>query len=217
MLGKWTSILAIAITIIAFAIGMVKILINRKPLYFKLIICSAGCYALEQLSYLVSLLCGTSNSFWIGMIGMFGCTFFLFSADYGVFDKIVDDGSQKKARRQALIAPLLFGTIIIGLFFHWIVEDVFWAIFLTALSVPIIPASYFSLKHILLPYDEVGLLKGTRQCNIIELVFYTVMIASNYAIWIESVLLVCISNLLLAVTELVLVLVSINGVKQWKI
>lgn len=38
---------------------------------------------------------------------------------------------------------------------------------------PALPASFFSLKHLLLPPDDIGFLKSTTGINILALAFYT--------------------------------------------
>ena len=75
----------------AFGYGAIRLFKKRKPMYLQLLVCASGCFALEQLSYIVNLWCGVTAVVSIGMFGIFGCNFFLLSANFGTLDKIVDE------------------------------------------------------------------------------------------------------------------------------
>ena len=87
------ALISFLIAAFAFGFGAVKLFKKKRPLYLQLLVCAAGCFALEQLSYVINLWCGVTAAVSIGMFGIFGSNFFLLSANYGTLDKIVDDGN----------------------------------------------------------------------------------------------------------------------------
>ena len=106
------------IAVLAFVFGAVKLFKKKKPLYLQLLVCAAGCFAIQQLSYVVNLWCEVNAAVSIGILGIFGCNFFLLSANYGTLDKVVDDGKgSKKARAFAIIAPVIMA--VLALFAFW--------------------------------------------------------------------------------------------------
>ena len=98
--------------------GMYKLFQKKKPLYFQLLVCAAACFALEELYSTVGIWCNIYNSaINLGMIGVFGCNFFLLSANYGQLDSIVDDGNSinRKAKTIAWLGPIILGLAIIAI------------------------------------------------------------------------------------------------------
>ena len=151
----------------AFGYGAVKLFKKKKPMYLQLLVCAAGCFAIQQLSYTVNIWCQVTETVSIGMLGIFGCNFFLLSANFGTLDKVVDDGRDSgKARAVSVIAPVIMAILVIVAFFTWKDKDMFCAVMWLVMLIPALPASYFNLKHILLPMDSFGFLRATKPCNI---------------------------------------------------
>ena len=69
----------VSFLIAAFAclFGAGKLFKKKKPMYLQLLVCAAGCFALQQLSYVVNIWCDVTAAANIGMFGIFGCNFFL--------------------------------------------------------------------------------------------------------------------------------------------
>ena len=210
--------ISFVIATVAFGIGIAKLFKKKKPLYLQLFICAAGCFALQQLSSVVNILCDTNTAANIGMLGILGCNYFLFSANYGTIDKTVDDGvNTKKARALSVIAPIIMVVLVVAAFLVWREADMFCAIMWIIVLLPALPASYFNLKHILLPVDSFGFLKATKYCNISALCFYAITaiyaICSSFGNDIVSGIL----SLLMALLALALSLCAIKGEKKWGI
>ena len=204
----------------AFAVGFgaVKLFKKKKPLYLQLLVCAAGCFALQQLSYIVNLWCGVSEEVSIGMFGIFGCNFFLLSANFGTLDKIVDDGKESsKARGFAVIAPAIMATLTVVAFLRWQDKDMFCAVMWLVMLIPVLPASYFNLKHLLLPMDPFEFLRATAPCNIAALVFYIVTAA--YIICSASMesTVSGILSVAMSVSVLALSLCAVKGAEKWGI
>lgn len=202
----------------AFGFGAAKIFKKKKPLYLQLLICAAGCFAIQQLSYTVNLWCGVDEAVSIGMFGIFGCNFFLLSANYGTLDKIVDDGKGSgKARAIAWVSPVVTALLAASIFLSWKDVDMFCAVMCVLIFIPALPASYFNIKHILLPMDPFEFLAATKPCNFAALAFY--LISALYMIFSAFAgTVVCgILLILMSLSVLCLTLCSVKGEKRWGI
>ncbi|HBL40633.1 MAG TPA: hypothetical protein DDY98_03310 [Ruminococcaceae bacterium] len=204
----------------AFAFGVARLFRKKKPLYFQLLVCAVGCFAIRQLFDVVSYFCGGfAYEFNIGMLGIFGCVFFLLSANYGQLDRIVDDGSDvnKRAKTVAWAAPAVLAVIIVGVFLAWkdreLVNAVLWVIML----VPAIPASYFNWKHLIMPMDDFGFLRATRVCNVIAFSFYLVTAFSVISLAEHLVVLSYAANVVMSLLMFALAFFADKGAKQWGI
>lgn len=203
----------------AFWLGAIKLFGTKKPFYMKLLVCAAGCFMLEQQLLLINLWCGVKEMFSIGMLGILGCNYFLLSANYGTLDKVVDDGSKQNrtAKLLAVIASVVVAIACINVFIAWKDKDIICAVMWVLMLLPAIPASYFNLKHILLPADGFGFLRATRFCNISALVLYIVMAAFAACSASESSRLVGIFSCLMSLAVLGITISAIRGAKKWGI
>lgn len=200
----------------AFGFGAAKLFKKKKPMYLQILVCAAGCFALQQLSCIVNLWCGVTASVSIGMFGIFGCNLFLLSANFGTLDKIVDDGKGSgKARLLALFAPIMMAVPAAFVFLSWKDQDLLCAVIWFAVLLPALPASYFNLKHILLPMDPFRFLRATRPCNIAALVFYIVTAAYGIAAAKMSGTVSGILSAVMSLSALGLTLCAVKGAKKW--
>ena len=202
----------------AFGFGAIKLFKKKKPLYLQILVCAAGCFAIQQLSYVVNIWCDVTAAVSIGMFGIFGCNFFLLSANFGTLDKIVDDGKGSgKARAISIIAPVVMAVLAVVAFLSWKDKDMFCAVMWTLMLIPALPASYFNLKHILLPMDPFEFLRATKPCNIAALVFYLVtavyvICSASQSSTVSGVLTVAMSLSVLGLS-----LCAVKGAKKWGI
>lgn len=120
---------------------------------------AVGCIALGRMYQLVKMATGgrIEGEFQLGILGVLGCMMFFFSANFGLMDKIADDGSTelRKYRLAAFAAPALS----LAIFLSWICfSDVVPPIEIPAgvATAFIMSASYFNLKHFLLPDVNCG-------------------------------------------------------------
>ncbi len=212
------NIISFFIAACAFTYGALKLFKKGKPMYFQLLICAAGCYALEELSTIVNYLCGGfEETVTIGLLGIFGCNFFLLSANYGQLDRIVDDGSSvnNRAKRIALLAPFVFIAVTVSIFLHQMRESLFGAVAFSLIMVPAIPASYFNLKHLMMPVDDFGFLRSTNPCNISALIFY--LLTAVHILLINFKPGFDITSILISLSVLTVVICSEKGAKKWGI
>lgn len=210
--------MAFVLAALGFAHGALRLFRKKNPLYYQLLVCAAGCFALQQLSATVSALCGGSaEHITVGLFGFFGCNFFLLSANFGTLDRIVDDGSpaNKAAKRLAFLAPAVMAVCLVLVFLVWR-SDLFDAVTLMIVLLPALPASYFNLKHLLLPIDDFGFLRATRRCNLAALVLYLVTAAYLLALGSGSTAAANAAVLLMSASVLWLVFSAEGGAKAWK-
>ena len=202
----------------AFGYGVVKLFKKRKPMYLQLLVCASGCFALEQLSYIVNLWCGITAVVSIGMLGIFGCNFFLLSANFGTLDKIVDESKGlNKVRAISFIAPVVMAVLTVFAFLSWKDKDIFCAVMWLVMLLPALPASYFNLKHILLPMDPFEFLRATKPCNISALIFYAVTAAYVICSASQSSTVSGVLTVAMSLSVLGLSLCAVKGAKKWGI
>lgn len=211
-------LISFLIAAFAFGFGAAKLFKKKKPLYLQLLVCAAGCFALQQLSNAVNLWCEIKEPVSVGMFGIFGCNFFLLSANFGTLDRIVDDGENTgKARKAAFAAPAVMALLAAAVFFSWIEKDTFCAVMWLIMLLPALPASYYNLKHILLPTDPFGFLSATRSCNVAALVLYFVMAVYAFFSASAGVILCGCSSVLMSLSVLCLALCAVKGAEKWGI
>ena len=202
----------------AFGFGAGKLFKKKKPMYLQILVCAAGCFAIQQLSYVVNIWCDVTAAVSIGMFGIFGCNFFLLSANFGTLDKIVDDGrGTGRARAISVIAPVIMAALAVAAFLSWKGKDMFCAVMWFVMLVPALPASYFNLKHILLPMDPFEFLRATKPCNISALVFYAVTAAYVICSASQNNTVSGILSVLMSVSVLGLSLCAVKGASRWEI
>ena len=204
----------------AFGYGAVRLFRKGRPLYFQLLVCAAGCFALKALSETVTLLCGGStDTYTVGMFGVFGCNFFLLSANYGTLDKIVDDGStpNRRAKLFSVAAPAVMLVLAVLVFLAWKSRNVFCAEMWLLMLFPALPASYFNLKHILLPTDPFEFLRCTRPGTIASLAFYLITAAYMICSAFSGVTVCGILFVLMSLAAFALSLCAVKEEKKWGI
>ena len=202
----------------AFAFGAAKLFKKKIPLYWQLIVCAAGCFALQQLSYTVRLWCGVTEEPNIGMLGIFGCNLFLFSANYGTLDGIVDDGTgSRNARRFALLAPAFLALLAAAVFFAWKGKNLFCAVVWVVLLLPALGASYFHWKHLLLPMDPFAFLRATRRSNLAALTLCVLTAVYGLVSAWSGAAVRGLLSVVMSAAVLWLVLCAVGGAEKWAI
>ena len=95
--------------------------------------------------------------------------------------------------------------------------DKFDIICILLVFIPVLPSSYFNLKHLLLPSDDFNILINTKWCNISALSYYVLLIMYYLSYAAGSDILVSVMSLLCIIPFLGLSLASVKGVKEWLI
>ena len=175
---------------------------------------------LEELWVIVSTLLGGSELdglVTVRLFGFFGCLCFMLSANVNEFDKVVDEGKNKNAKLLAITAPVILSAFYALYAFSPVNTQSAAGNVIGLLSIfPALPASYFNLKHLLLPPDEMGFLKSIKTIDILSLVFF----AANYVYPLmdlrcpETVM--SVYDLFLAMMLFAMIAACRKGAEEWK-
>ena len=213
--------LSLALTVcalIGFGYGLFRFFRDESALYVRMIVFAIGCAMLGRLfeTLLILVNGGLENGFHVGMLGIIGSFMFLFSANFGQMDSIVDDGSKKylKTRLISLVAPL----VIVGI---WVVIAVTKGFNKTTIPLGvealfIALASYYHLKHLIIEDVSFGLIKAIRTYNLLSLIYavlcMTEMFVKSFNLPVFATVTV---NVLQCFVLLVFIPVLERGVKKW--
>ena len=213
--------LSLALTVcaaIGFAYGLVRFFRGKSALYVRMIIFAVGCSMLGRLFETLQLLVHGQlhDGFHVGMLGIAGSFLFLFSANYGQMDSIVDDGSKefRAVRIISLIAPI----VIISSWFVVLrnkgLSEMTIALGVQTLLIAL--ASYFHLKHLIIKDVDYGLIRSIRSYNLLALVYALLCVVEMIveSMSVSSVIIVVV-YVLQGVVLLAFVPVLERGVKKW--
>ena len=211
-------IFSFILTFIASGYALIKFFKPHQAIYKKMIACAVVCFFLVGFYELVQYLNGVDVpfGFYAGFIGIVSAYSFIFSANYGAMDSLIDDRSKKleKYRIIALLAPIVgiqSGIIIL-------LSDVpfFDGIWIAIEQTLIGCACYFNLKHLIIPKRYADIFVSLRPYNLVVLLMALAIIVENInwyfglsdrvgyiCVFIEAVMLSLIAPLLE------------RGIKKW--
>lgn len=178
-----SSLLCFA-ALLGFVYGLIRFFRPGQALYKKMVACAIGCLFIERLYGIVQILVAgdVTQLFQIGTFGNIGCYMFLFSANYGAIDSLIDDRSDtlKKYRRIALAAPaaaITVGVVILlspsdpGRTITCAIEEVFTGV-----------SAYYSLKHLIIPKKYMDFLSSMKPFHALCLLLAVALTTENI-IW----------------------------------
>lgn len=214
-----SSLLCFA-ALIGFGYGLIRFFRPKQALYKKMVACAIGCLFIERLYGIVQILVAgdVPQLFQIGTFGNIGCYMFLFSANYGAIDSLIDDGSQalKKYRRIALAAPAAaigIGVVILlspsdpGRTITCAIEELFTG-----------AAAYYSLKHLLIPKKYMDFLSSLKPFHMLCLLLAVALTTENiiwcYQVTEEIVWMVPYTMLFLIMPAIAPILE--RGIRKWR-
>ena len=183
---------------------------QKSPLYFQILTLATVCYVTVVMYRSVYFYC--YGTFYqepgITFLGFFGCFLFLFSANFGQFDSLIDDRSKAflPYRLIALVAPVVYAAFLAVLALTAKDRLPTFALVLTLVGfAPAIPASYYNLKHLILPDMGYSFTKGVRLCNLFALLVEGLELARLFASvagqqTAEDICLFCVSFAFLGLT-----------------
>lgn len=212
------NIIVCACALVGFVCGGTQFFRPKKALYAQMITLSLGCIAFGRLFNIIRLLTdGTiTDSFQLGFLGIIGSLMFFFSSNFGTVDTLVDDRSKefKKYRLIALAAPVAAIALYAGLFLFGEVSPL-WKLQGAALTVFVIPASYFNLKHLIFPDVDFGVVKCLRKYNFLALVYMVSVFVECYAMSRDYELLTLICCCVTGLITAYIMPTIIRGIKKW--
>lgn len=212
---EWMSFL---ITGSCFLYLISKIYKKKVALYLKIYIAAIGCFALGKLYEYVTIYSfgALPSGFNLKYVCIFGSYLFLSSANFGVMNHIMDDGSKelRKYRLFSLIAPICI-ILLMSINIHFVSNKTLKVVY-GLLVLPIAFSSYYSLKQLVLPDMDFKFLKLIKPCNIISLVLSLLTCISIYMQQIQG-----IASFILEIIPITLCLLLTffitRSLNQWKI
>ena len=206
------------ISVAAFLFGVFKLFRKGKPLYFQLLVCAVGCYALGLVEFAVVDTCfpdGGSVIDFPASIAYVGCIAFLITANVFELKHVLKEKYNRKASVPALVAPIVYISLIVWIIVLTISSDPVYGIAML-LYIPGALTCYHNLKHLLLPPDDKGILKSIRGCDIWTLVL--IFSANTYSLLylISDSLAYLIVALFASIASFLLVIYAVKGAKTWE-
>lgn len=214
------NIILFAISLIGFIFGLKQFLFRKKgALYPKLITLGFGAFMMGRLQGIVAGLALTESytHFNFGVLGTISCFLFLFTANYGVFDRIIDDrrAEMKKYRIIPIIAPAINIAICLPVFFSGC--SVFDKFVCCTVLFFVSQASYFNFKHAIFPDVEFGIADSIRGYNLVATLFSFFSTAEYTAHTIDLRVFAVISHIGMCVCIIAAFPLLRKGVKTWTV
>ena len=195
---------------------------KRGALFLQIIACALGCMALGNI-FVFSLyitapeavLDSMLSGFNIGLLGIFGMFAFIFSASFGQIDGLGDDKSKelRKYRLLALIAPAVNLLLLALIVFSGIESNM--QIIYAILFLPAILASYYNLKHLIIPDVELGILASIRKYNLLALVMTSLVLLTTASKQYDISILYSILNILTGFCAPIVFYFAKKGTEGW--
>ena len=200
-----------------FVFGAFRWLHPKKPLYASMIVLGLGCVMLGRLFQCIWLWTGAglTERFQIGVLGGAGAFSFFVSANFGQVDSLVDDGGKRfRAFRIAGWAgPLGIAALYAAILLSPAKAELKIAFGFTALLIAL--ASYFHVKHLLIPDVDYGVVRCQRPYNALALGMGIASMVEMIALARDMKTLVAVAGAALCILSIVLVPVMNRGVKRW--
>ena len=203
---------------IGFIYGMIKFFRPKKAVYAQMITLAVGCVAFGRLYQVVRLLTigEMFNGFQLGVFGVIGSLLFLFSANFGTMDSLADDRSKKfiKYRIIAFAAPVVALILyILFIFFTDLPRSV--KVASALVTVFVMQASYFHLKHLIFPDVDFGVIKCLKPYNLLALIYTFLCLAEMIVIGLGNEIGILIAGVLIGAVQIGVVISVEKGMKKW--
>ena len=196
----------------------IRYLNTRKALYASMIVQGMICVVLGRLYQCALLFTGSSltENFQVGSLGVMGAFSFFFSANYGQIDSLVDGGEKtfRKYRLIALIGPAYVVSMLVPILFS--PATMAFKINCVLVETMIAAASYFHVKHLIIPDVDYGVVRCLRGYNALAVVLSVMSMWELIALSMGSEPVLIVSGVGLCAVSLAMVPVMDKGVKKWR-
>ena len=204
-------------SIVGFLFG-IDYLKPRRVLYAGMIVQGMICVALGRLFQCALLWTGGSltGHFQMGILGVMGAFSFFFSANYGQIDSLVDGGEKtfRKYRLIALIGPAYVVSMLVPILFS--PATMAFKINCVLVETMIAAASYFHVKHLIIPDVDYGVVRCLRGYNALAIALSVLSMWELISLAWGSKILFILSGVGLCGVSLALVPAMDKGVKKWQ-
>ena len=220
----WVAdILPLLATLGTFIYGVKNFFKKGKAYYLQIVTMAMGCYAMGSFYHLCqSITTGDlADGFTAAYLGRIGFFLFLFTANFGQMDGLLDDRtpSLKKFRYIALIAPASAAL----LYLPCVLAEMPYStkISLSFLWMAAIFSSYFNFKHAIISDLGFGFVKAIRPYNICALIltFLELILQVLWAYYVNDYILIVIMfvTVIFSVVSVLTMITLKRGVEAWKI
>ena len=205
-----------------FIYGVKHFFKKGKAYYLQIVTMAFGCYAMGSLYYLCQSITAEEvpEGFTAAYLGRIGFFLFLFTANFGQMDGLLDDRTPafKKFRYLALLAPVAVALLYVPC----ILTDMLIStkISLVFMWLAAMCSSYYNFKHAIISDLGYGFVKAIRPYNICALILtFTELIL--HILWANSddfgFVIIAIVSALFSVMCAVTMVALKRGVEKWKI
>lgn len=220
----WAAdILPLLATLGTFIYGVKNFFKKGKAYYLQIVTMGMGCYAMGSFYHLCqSITTGDlADGFTAAYLGRIGFFLFLFTANYGQMDGLLDDRtpSLKKFRYIALAAPASAALLYLPCALAEMPYST--KISLSFLWIAAIFSSYFNFKHAIISDLGFGFVKAIRPYNICALIltFLELILQVLWAYYVDDFILIVIMlvTVIFSVVSILTMVTLKRGVEAWKI
>ena len=212
------NIITCAGALVGFVVGAIRFFRPRAAVYAQMITLACGVIAFSRLYQIIRLITIAENTkrFHLGVLGVIGSLLFLFAANFGLMDSLVDDGS-KELRRYRLIslaAPAV-PVAVYSIIYFLTDQPLYVKVISGIIFFMIAQASYYNLKHFIIPDVDFGIIRSLRQYNLLALV-YEFFCLSEIIMQISSFEIgTFVIGALTGIVLPLLIFAVIRGVRKW--
>ena len=206
-----------------FIYGVKHFFKKGKAYYLQIVTMAFGCYAMGSFYHLCQSITTEEvvDGFTAAYLGRIGFFLFLFTANFGQMDGLLDDRTtkMKKFRYIALIAPVAVALLYLPCALTEMPVSTKIALALVWLAA--IFSSYYNFKHAIISDLGYGFVKAIRPYNICALILtFTELIVqvfwANYDIEFGFVIIAAISVVFSVMSAITIVALK-RGVEAWKL
>ena len=220
----WLSDVIILIAMVSIILYGVKYFFKKgKAFYARLITLGMGCYTMGTLYHLCQTLTldEVTEGFTSSYLGKMGFFLFLFTANFGQMDTLLDDGNQcfKQSRYVAIIAPasaaLLYVPCLIAEmpFYTKLSFALVWICAMLSL--------YYNLKHAIIDDCGFGFAKAIRPYNSCAVVLTFIeliqLVLWSYYDIDGGFILIAITSVLFSIMAVITMINLKRGIEAWTI
>lgn len=208
--------LAVTISaLLSFCYGVFRFVGKKNALYLHMIVFGVGCAFMGRLFETLQLFIygEIPEGFHIGLLGIIGSFLFFFTANYGQMDSIVDDGSKelRKYRLIGFLAPVACFSLLGA---EMLKQGINQSTTVKAVLILFIScATYYHLKHLVIPDVEYGVINCLRSYNLLALIYALLCITEYLADGSQTILYVIYTMMCLILILFIPVLE--RGYKKW--
>ena len=205
-----------------FIYGVKHFFKKGKAYYLQIVTMAFGCYAIGSFYYLCQSITAEEvpEGFTAAYLGRIGFFLFLFTANFGQMDGLLDDRTSafKKFRYIALIAPITASLLYIPCALTDMTIST--KISLVFMWFAAMCSSYYNFKHAVISDLGYGFAKAIRPYNICALILiFTELIL--HILWANSescgFVIIAVVSVIFSIMCAVTLVVLKRGVEAWKI